>query len=170
MAVGIPSGFPSKLDVFPQLVDGYHPDVPEDWNHLTNVITRIQQVLGVSPSGEATDVVELIDTFLDDDGFFTGIKLVVTTTEVSLFVHTGTGFTVVYDTPFPTANVSPFIASLAAIDNNGTINMRTVDQAWATAIDAASVTWKSYARNILSLAGNGSITFATLAVHDSVTL
>lgn len=168
--VGLDSQFPGKLDVFPQLVDGFHPDVPEDWNHLTNAITRIQQVLGVDPAGEAADVDSLLDVSLDDDGLFKGIKLVVTTTDVSLFLHSGSGFTVIYDTPFPTSDVSPFIASLAEVDNNGTVNLRTVDQAWAVAIDAASVTWKSYARNVASLAGSGSITFATLAVHDSVTL
>jgi len=168
--VGLPAQFPAKLDVLPHLVDGFHPDVPEDWNHLTNIITRIEQVLGTEPSGEATDVDARISTSVDADGFFTGMKLVVTTTDIDQFLHIGSGFTVIYDTPFPTSSVTPFIASLAAVDNAGVVNLLTVDQAWAQFIDAASVTWKAYGRNGVSLVGSGSITFATLAVHDSIAL
>jgi len=86
------SGFPHKLDVFPDLLEGIHPDIPNDWRYVTSAVEQIERSLGKFPSGENTDVAARLDAFLDSDGLPKGMAFIFSTTSTNqMSVGAGTG-------------------------------------------------------------------------------
>lgn len=169
--VWTPSLFPAILDVFPTLIEGWNPDVSDDFDSIANAVWRIESVLGTTPKGSNADVAARINTFMRTDGWPINVQIATATVQIADLISPGT--ILFFNYSFPSTSYTAIISSvIQSQSSSGAWEKVGQNHAWISTKSLNSVQIRSgYTQTggPVSTGDTREVRLGVLAIHDTFT-